>query len=433
MSKSTRAFTCIIGSVLFTLLIHGASGEEENLSTAASIAFIHQRRRDTIQAVQCQLNPKVLQFKKVNNGTDSADFIHFVDTGEKTLEGEDVNRSNVDADTTDKSGVYEIRTCWCTTFYGRPEEYCPADFETCVVYGKTGIAKCHKISYGRSFIRGFWPFSIFMFLAIFFALAVTNSGKQARKFMKRKLIFYCCCICDYSRRRSPWQIEQQPRGSARSSRTTTNRDEELLLQDVRHLLTQAPEQAARLYGRAIENEQRQLQRLRRRGRGGAERQNDDATGTTILDASRFPQLSSALALRTKIYEPPSSESGRQDEENNPATLAVRCSSITATVGGFPQFNNDNNSTSLSESADEEVGNDDDDSDQTPRCAICLGILQRGDLVGDISCDHIFHKNCLKDWVRRKNKCPLCQQAGIATLHRPTTTSTTSVGDNETHQ
>ena len=298
MSKSTRAFifrpTCIIGSVLFALLIHVASGEEENLSTAPSIAFVHQRRRDTIQAVQCRLNPKILPFEKVKNGADSSDFIHFVDAGEKTLEGEDVNRSNVDADTTDKNGVYEIRACWCTTFYGRPEEYCPADFETCVVYGKTGIARCHKISYGRSFIRGFWPFSIFMFLAIFFALAVTNSGKQARKFMKRKLIFYCCCICDYSRRHNSWQIEQQPRGSARSSsRTTANRDEVLLLQDVHHLLTQAPEQAARLYGRAIENEQRQLQRLRRRGRGDAERQNDDATGTTILDASRFPQLSSA--------------------------------------------------------------------------------------------------------------------------------------------
>merc|ERR1712008_318106 len=29
------------------------------------------------------------------------------------------------------------------------------------------------------------------------------------------------------------------------------------------------------------------------------------------------------------------------------------------------------------------------------CSICLGEIEEGDLVGDIPCGHIFHKDCLK--------------------------------------
>jgi hypothetical protein len=49
------------------------------------------------------------------------------------------------------------------------------------------------------------------------------------------------------------------------------------------------------------------------------------------------------------------------------------------------------------------------------CAICLTRLQEGDVVGNISCGHVFHKECLKDWLPRRNTCPLCQRRGIAML------------------
>lgn len=51
--------------------------------------------------------------------------------------------------------------------------------------------------------------------------------------------------------------------------------------------------------------------------------------------------------------------------------------------------------------------DDDNSLHEPTCTICFVPLEDGDLVGDLSCQHAFHKSCLKSWCSRKNACPLC--------------------------
>lgn len=40
------------------------------------------------------------------------------------------------------------------------------------------------------------------------------------------------------------------------------------------------------------------------------------------------------------------------------------------------------------------------------CSICLEIYTT--VVAQTNCDHIFHFDCLKSWLRLKNKCPLCQ-------------------------
>eukprot|EP00429_Kryptoperidinium_foliaceum_P010546 CAMPEP_0176002044 /NCGR_PEP_ID=MMETSP0120_2-20121206/442_1 /TAXON_ID=160619 /ORGANISM="Kryptoperidinium foliaceum, Strain CCMP 1326" /LENGTH=358 /DNA_ID=CAMNT_0017334617 /DNA_START=99 /DNA_END=1176 /DNA_ORIENTATION=- len=37
----------------------------------------------------------------------------------------------------------------------------------------------------------------------------------------------------------------------------------------------------------------------------------------------------------------------------------------------------------------------------------IGKSKDGDIVGDLQCQHTFHKSCLKSWVTRKNACPLC--------------------------
>ena len=45
------------------------------------------------------------------------------------------------------------------------------------------------------------------------------------------------------------------------------------------------------------------------------------------------------------------------------------------------------------------------------CCICLELLQ-GELV-EISCGHIYHYNCIKNWINNKNKirkiCCICEQ------------------------
>ena len=73
----------------------------------------------------------------------------------------------------------------------------------------------------------------------------------------------------------------------------------------------------------------------------------------------------------------------------------------------------------------DLDGDDDDGEESVNttasedpnltCTICFVLLQEGDRIGDLSCGHVFHVQCLKTWLPRRNTCPLCQAPNIATL------------------
>ena len=54
--------------------------------------------------------------------------------------------------------------------------------------------------------------------------------------------------------------------------------------------------------------------------------------------------------------------------------------------------------------------DDDDV----ACTICFAPLEEGERVGALACNHYFHTDCLKEWLPRRNTCPLCQAPNVAT-------------------
>uniref|UniRef100_A0A7S2UIA0 RING-type domain-containing protein n=1 Tax=Attheya septentrionalis TaxID=420275 RepID=A0A7S2UIA0_9STRA len=59
-----------------------------------------------------------------------------------------------------------------------------------------------------------------------------------------------------------------------------------------------------------------------------------------------------------------------------------------------------------------------DTEEELMCVICFGEIKDGDRVGDLpTCSHSFHVECLKSWIRRRNVCPLCQSAQIASPMR----------------
>lgn len=58
------------------------------------------------------------------------------------------------------------------------------------------------------------------------------------------------------------------------------------------------------------------------------------------------------------------------------------------------------------------GNADIAGDMSHQCAICLADLQEGDVVGDIPCQHCFHRECLKVWLQKQNRCPLCNHCDL---------------------
>lgn len=61
-----------------------------------------------------------------------------------------------------------------------------------------------------------------------------------------------------------------------------------------------------------------------------------------------------------------------------------------------------------------VEEDDQEEDETFDCTICLTEVSDGDCVGVLKCSHIFHVDCLHQWIKRRNVCPLCQVVEIAT-------------------
>jgi len=46
------------------------------------------------------------------------------------------------------------------------------------------------------------------------------------------------------------------------------------------------------------------------------------------------------------------------------------------------------------------------------CAICLGMMNRHEKSWITSCQHIFHKSCLREWLYKtkyNGSCPICRQ------------------------
>ncbi|KAF5180041.1 E3 ubiquitin-protein ligase mbr2-like [Thalictrum thalictroides] len=49
------------------------------------------------------------------------------------------------------------------------------------------------------------------------------------------------------------------------------------------------------------------------------------------------------------------------------------------------------------------------------CTICQEDYSEEDELGTLNCGHEFHHTCIKQWLRRKNICPVCKSTGLTTL------------------
>jgi hypothetical protein len=248
---------------------------------------------------------------------------------------------------------------------------------------------CYHTSGADSFVRSFWPVALFWIVALVYALWCSESGLSARDYVRRKVCLTCC--------------------------TNHATEGEALAYDLQYMLDRQPERAAFLYRHAVFRARHRPRRRRERrwlwwrqstpGVDGAEEQDEN-------DGNLWT-YQEALTLRTKVYE-----EERTVERPSPARQGSSSSFAaptamppTRTAGWLPpQFRREQ--VTLEEM--------DDEMEHGVRCAICLAKLESGDVVGDIPCSHVFHKDCLKDWLKQKNRCPLCQQPGVARLapYRP---------------
>lgn len=44
---------------------------------------------------------------------------------------------------------------------------------------------------------------------------------------------------------------------------------------------------------------------------------------------------------------------------------------------------------------------------TNKCSICLYKFNNKSIM-KLNCDHIYHKKCIKKWLKKNNSCPLCR-------------------------
>ncbi|PIN05882.1 putative E3 ubiquitin ligase [Handroanthus impetiginosus] len=54
-----------------------------------------------------------------------------------------------------------------------------------------------------------------------------------------------------------------------------------------------------------------------------------------------------------------------------------------------------------------------DEDHEILCVVCQDCLFQGeDKIATLECGHEYHEGCIKNWLMRKNSCPLCNAIGI---------------------
>ena len=56
-----------------------------------------------------------------------------------------------------------------------------------------------------------------------------------------------------------------------------------------------------------------------------------------------------------------------------------------------------------------------EQDQDNLCTICLEQINVGDRLARPSCQHMFHKSCLTQWVQNKTTCPTCVTGLVAVM------------------
>jgi hypothetical protein len=49
-------------------------------------------------------------------------------------------------------------------------------------------------------------------------------------------------------------------------------------------------------------------------------------------------------------------------------------------------------------------------DQTKECSICQENFESGESVLKLMCRHVYHTDCVINWLKTKNNCPLCRKA-----------------------
>lgn len=329
--------------------------------------------------------------------------------------------------------VYMARSCPCG---GNEETYCLVEGISGSVHDTCGVthsaltlfsnstsiysAANTKVECFKLKSHNAWPVVVFWYLALAVFLLTTDNGKNVRQYVISKL----CPSCRINERRldSIMQRELQHRERIRAAATRAamladGRGRYLLRtmamrvpppsdgltvgdEAMRRWIAQAeflgilhtPQPTeyvlqTRKFNAKLELTRREKARL---GKANECECTGDAPSTPTKNGTRANQISTPETVATCDDDIDEGSEGEEADLSNKQLNT--CEQEMKKVDEVEQY------------TEAETGTEDESFD----CTICLAPVEDGEQVGVLPCSHIFHADCLGQWIQRRNVCPLCQ-------------------------
>lgn len=309
-------------------------------------------------------------------------------------------------------GIYLARACWCASNIEQKPDYCLIQTNQCTADSDSGGSQaCYNNVTGLHFVRGVVPAMIFFWCCLLWVFVVSEQGSGARSHAYRKIISGCGCNRETEalaldeavtrlQEHNPQRARFLFRGALRRHRTIRRARN----QREQRRLAREDRRRRRRFGELQEDPVTALSGAEGPSDRGGDNEGIIAEGDTsegLDDTHSDLERPNQLALKTRIYEDVDEKKGLVSDDDEPEQARL---SSTWTTNLRNQFK------MPTTTADEEMK---DEMHNGLRCAICLTLLKNGDRVGDLICQHVFHVNCLKMWLKRKNQCPLCNLKELA--------------------
>jgi hypothetical protein len=361
--------------------------------------------------------------------------------------------------------VYMARSCPCSSSSREPT-YCLVEgllgtvHDTCGVtisgsvfdvftnittnsysYDAKERVECLKLETSTVFIRNAWPIIVFWYGALLMFLIATENGRYVRRFVLSK----CFPTCRINDRRIEGvvqrEIEHRERIRAAAMRAAMLADGPaqylLRTRGMRNVFSNEDGGPAN----GDQTMQRWIAQAESLGISHTMRPTEFVLQTRKFN-SKHERARRKMARLEKADEGAIIE-GNLSQSNNinaPATPTkigttkenVSTPETVATCDDCEDNQEVKEAVDIEQSIKESKENlVDEDDDESFDCTICLASVDDGDKVGILPCSHIFHAECLAQWIQRRNVCPLCQTAEIASP-RAVVERETSVGSASSH-
>ena len=282
---------------------------------------------------------------------------------------------------------------------------------------------CFELDSKVVFSRNAWPVIFLWYGALLLFLLFTSNGKYARGYLVHTL----CPRIQTNERQVERILAQRNDFRNRFSMASLRAAQHLTERPERYLRVRIPSGLSWRSGVSDEEQRHEttrwwLQQAELMGiitRAAQPQQVEYVLKTRAFNAERERARRSRMRQISAISNATSNE-GDQTHVVDSVSTTSKCPSKKESGGSTAKetvattFSDSDEEQTLTPPVDvpQNIYCEDDDMEVFD-CSICLTEIEEGEQVGILPCIHIFHVDCLRQWITRKNACPLCQVTEIA--------------------